>query len=301
MDALLRWYVLGVVLVFVALFALAGYYDTEASGDAIEQRTGTPTEWYLLAGGFGAVVAGIVAVYGTGPNDFGGRREIVAILLHVAPLVVGCGALSAAASNGLVLVRLGRADDTDVGAVAARSTGERVAVTGLVTEPPGESPVFGREAGCWTWSLALGWDDRDVGWQTDQVGSGGVPFGLADDTGSVTVDPDDAHVDLRGGRTEVYDAEADQPGRVGGNLRASIGGDRYRYEETVAADGREVTVLGTVGDDDTVVADRIIDSGSDEVRRRYAGRTGVLAVGGVLAVYLGIRLTADYFGTALPF
>jgi hypothetical protein len=36
------------------------------------------------------------------------------------------------------------------------------------------------------------------------------------------------------------------------------------------------------------------------VTLRYAGRSGALAVGGVLAVYLGIQLTAGYFETPLP-
>lgn len=301
MDAVLRWYVLGVVLLFVALFAAAGYYDTRASGDAITQRTGTPTGWYLAAGFVGVVAAGVVAVNGSIPEGFGGRAEMVALLVHVAPLVTGFGGLAAAVSNGLVLARLSRADATDAEGVAARQPGERIAVTGVVTEPEGESPVFGREAACWTWKLELGWEDRDVGWQTDQVGSGGAPFALADDTGSVTVDPGDAHVDVRGGRTEVYDADAAQPGRVGADLRSSIAGDRYRYSETAAADGRRLTVLGTLGEDGAVLADWIVDADADVVGRRYAGRTGVLAVGSLLAIVVGLRLTASYFGTPLPF
>lgn len=301
MDAVLRWYVLGVVLVFVALFAAAGYYDTEASGDAITQRTGTPTTWYLLAGFVGAVAAGVVAVNGTGPVAIGGRRETLAMLLHVAPLVVGAGGLAVAASNGLVVGRLARAGEPDAAAVGDRPPGERVAVSGLVTDTTGESPVFGREAACWTWSLELGWRDRDVGWRTDQVGTGGAPFALADDSGAVAVDPAEAHVDLQGGRTEVYDAAAEQPGRVGSDLRSSIGGDRYRYEERVAADGRRLTVLGTVGGDGTVLADRIVDGDVDRVRRRYAARTALFAIGSLLAVVVGVRLTASYFGTPLPF
>lgn len=301
MDAVLRWYVLGVVLVFVALFAMAGYYDAQSSGDALARRTGTPTAWYLVGGFVGAVGAGVVAIHGTGPESFGGRRETFAMLLHVAPLVAGGGGIAAAVSNGLVLARLRSAGEADAASVTTTPPGDRVAVTGLVTDPDGESPVFGREAACWTWTLELGWEDRDVGWQTDQVGTGGAAFALADDGGSVTVDPEDAHVDLRGGRVEVYDDDADQPGRVGASLRSSIGGDRYRYEETVAADGRRLTVLGTVREGGVVDADWIVDADTDGVRRRYAGRTAVLAVGSVLAVLLGIRLTATYFGTSLPF
>jgi hypothetical protein len=297
MSALLEWYALGVVLLFVGLFALAGYYDAESGGDAIEQRTGTPTEWYLIAGFVGVGIAGVIAVYGTLPEGFGGRGDGIALLLHVTPLVVGCGALSIAIDNGLVFVRLRRADSTDTGTV---SGGGAAAVTGLVVSTPGTSPVFGRKAACWTWSLALGWDERDIGWQTDQVGSGGVAFELDDGSGAVTVDPGGAHIELHGGRERTYDADADQPGRVGANLRGSLGGDRYNYTEAIATEGRELTVIGSVRGDGTLAADRIVDGSGDDVTLRYAGRSGALAVGGVLAVYLGIQLTAGYFGTPLP-
>jgi hypothetical protein len=300
MAALLEWYVFGVVILFVALFAVAGYYDTESSGDAIEQRTGTATEWYMTAGFVGVLVVGVIAVYGSLPEGFGGRRELFRMLLHVTPLVVGCGALGIALDNGLVLLRLRQADSTDTASVAERAAGDAVAVTGLVRSTSGISPVFGREAACWAWALALGWDDREIGWQTDQVGSGGVPFELGDGSGTVTVDPEGAHVELRGGRERVYDADADQPGRVGSNLRSSIGGDRYHYEEATATEGRELTVLGTVTGDGTVAADRVIDAGDDDTTLRYAGRSGALTLVGVLAVYLGVRLTARYFGTPLP-
>jgi hypothetical protein len=301
MAALLEWYVLGVVLLFVALFAAAVYYDAESRGDPIEQRTGTPTEWYMAAGIVGIAVAGVIARYGSFPEGFGGRGDVLALLVHVGPLVVGCGALAVAVDNGLVLLRLVRAEAADTAGVAGQQATKRIAVTGLVASTPGTSPVFGREAACWTWSLALGWDDRDVGWQTDQVGSGGVPFALDDGSGGVTVDPRSAHIELYGSRERVYDADADQPGTVGSTLRSSIGGDRYRYEEAVAGDGREVTVLGRVREDGTLTADRVIDAGTDDVTLRYAGRAGSLAVGGALAVYLGVQLTAGYFGTPLPF
>ena len=301
MAALLGWYVLGVVLLFVALFAAAGYYDAESSGDPIEQRTGTPTTWYMTAGFLGVIAAGIIALYGSLPEGFGGRGDVFALLVHVAPLVVGCGALAVAVDNGLVVFRLVRAKAANTGDIVRQAGTKRIAVTGLVASTPSTSPVFGREAACWTWSLALGWDDRDVGWQTDQVGSGGVPFALDDGSGAVTVDPRSAHIELYGSRERVYDADADQPGTVGSNLRSSIGGDRYRYEEAIAGDGRKVTVLGRVRDDRTLAADRVIDAGADDVTLRYAGRAGSLAVGGALAVYLGVQLTAGYFGTPVPF
>ncbi|MFW5963651.1 MAG: GIDE domain-containing protein [Natronomonas sp.] len=301
MAALVEWYVFGVVLLFVAVFAAAGYYEAESGGDPIEQRTGTPTKWYMTAGFLGVVVAGVIALYGSVPEGFGGRGDGFALLVNVAPLVVGCGALAIAVDNGLVALRLVRAAAANTGDVAHRAGTKRIAVTGLVDETHGTSPVFDREAACWTWSLELGWEVGDAGWQTDQVGSGGAPFTLDDGTGPVTVDPRGAHVELYGGRQQVYDADAAQPGEIGSNLRSSIGGDRYRYEEAVAAEGRELTVLGEVDDGGTLAADRVIDAGTDDVTLRYAGRSGSLAVGGVLAVYLGIRLTAGYFGTPLPF
>ncbi|MCY4731892.1 E3 ubiquitin ligase family protein [Natronomonas gomsonensis] len=301
MAALVEWYVFGVVLLFVAVFAVAGYYDAESSGDIIEQRTGTPTTWYMTAGFLGVIAAGIIALYGSLPEGFGGRGDAFALLVHVAPLVVGCGALAVAVDNGLVVLRLVRAKAANTDDIVRQAGTKRIAVTGLVEETPGTSPVFGRQAACWTWSLELGWDDRDIGWQTDQVGSGGVPFALDDGTGAVTVDPREAHIELYGGRRQVYDADDAQPGSVGSNLRSSIGGDRYRYEEAVAAEGRELTVLGEVDTGGTLDADRVIDAGTDDVTLRYAGRSGALTVGGVLAVYLGVRLTAAYFGTPLPF
>lgn len=302
MPSQLEWYTLAVVLTFVGLIGVGMYYDAKSRG-YLERRVGTPVEWLAIAAFVGIALVGVFGIYGTVAAAFDSRAALWAMTFNGLPVVVGCLALAIAAGNGRTLLRLLHADDASTGSVTADSTGEAVAVTGLVrVDDPGTSPVFGREGACWSWRLyTRGRTDVDTDrWVGEKAGDGGVEFALDDGSGPVRVDPTDARVELFGGREAVYDADAAQPGRVGRTLRSSLGGTARKYEEAVATDGRELTVLGTAMADGRVDADRILDPGIGGVRSRYAGRAGALAVGGLLALYLGLRWTAGYFGVPLP-
>lgn len=241
MPLALEWFVFLIVLLHVGILAVLVYFDSDH--DYVERTVGAPVTWLILGGFIGAAVVGVLGVYGTLPSEFAARGNRLSFLIHVVPPVAGGVALAMAAGNGRILLRLLRAAQADTGAIPDDAD-ERVSVTGLVRpKSPGISPIFGREAVCWTWTLSLGWDDHD-GWQTRDGGSGAVPFALDDGSGSVDIAPEGAHIELYGEEECIYDADAPQPGRVGRNLRSSVGGDRRKYEESIAVGGGLTFWLG---------------------------------------------------------
>ena len=305
MPSAFEWYVFGTVVVFASLFVLAGYYDGKASGYT-RQRWGAPIEWTALATVLGVAIAGLFGLFGTVPPSATGRRGVVVVAAHAAPLVFGCLAVAVGASHWRTYVGLRRAAETATGAVAEEPAGTRVAVEGTTTaEEPGTSAALGRPGVCWSWRFYVrgmyGQDDENPRWLSRKGGAGGVRFGLDDGSGPVEVSPEGARIDLLGERTEVRNADAAQPGRVGRNLRSSIGGEEYRYVESVATEGRRLVALGAVTDDGAIEAERIVDPGMEGAGRRYARRGAAFAFGGALGVLAGIRLLSEYFGTALPF
>jgi hypothetical protein len=304
MPSAFEWYVFGVVVLFASLFVLAGYYDGKATGYA-RQRWGTPIEWTALATVVGVAIAGLFGLFGTVPPSAAGRRGVVVMAVHAAPLVLGCIAVAVGANHWRTYVRLRRAAETATGDVTEEQAGTQLAVEGTVTaDEPGTSAALGCLGVCWSWRFYIrgmyGQDDENPRWLSRKGGAGGVPFYLDDGSGPVAVSPEEARIDLLGERTEIRNADVAQPGRVGRNLRSSIGGEEYRYVESIATEGRRLVALGTVTDDGAIEAERIVDPGIEGANRRYARRGAAFAFGGAVGILAGVRLLSGYFGTTLP-
>jgi len=299
-SSLLAWYVLVVVFVFAALL-LAGVYAQSKSAGDFDTQWQTPIGWLLGAALVGILAVGIIGVYGTAVR-VPRRRELLPYLAHTMPLVAGCVLLAIAAGHGRLAVLVRRAESVSVETLS--STTGPVIATGVVEPTTHEtSPALSQPAVCWSWQFSI----RGVSGQTDdrwlvrKADSGGVPFALADDSGSIRVDPRESAITLPMVDEHVCPADGPQPGRVGQNLHRSVAGNEYRYQEGVASDGDRLSVLGTV-ENQTLVAARIYQPAQANVAgRQYARRAAAAAVGGVLTVGLGVVLAARYFQTPTPF
>jgi hypothetical protein len=301
MVSLLGWYVLVVVVTFVLLFFATSYAQARSSGD-FDTQWNTPIGWLLVAATIGVVSVGVIGVYGTKVPFSGRRRDLWPLAFHTVPLVAGWVALAVAASHGRLVGRFRRAEETPT---ASRPATDRLSiVTGEVeSTTEANSPASSRPAVCWTWEFSLRGvaGQSNDNWITRKADSGGVPFDLNDGSGPVRVDPREATITFRMVDEYVCPADAPQPGKVGTNLHRSVPGDEYRYEEGVATDGDPLTVLGTVAEDGTLEATRIYrPETAATASRRYAVRAILAAGGGLVAIWFGIRLAANYFGTPLP-
>ena len=300
MSSLLAWYVLVVVFVFAALLLAGVYVQSNSAGD-FDTKWNTPIGWLLVAALIGIVAVGVIGVYGTVVR-VPRRGTLLPYLAHTVPLVAGCVLLAVAAGHTRLVLLFRRAESRPIGSFSS-STGPVIA-TGEVDATSYEtSPALSQPAVCWTWQFSI----RGVSGQTDdswlvrQADSGGVPFALGDDSGSIRVDPRESTIRLPMVDEHICPADGRQPGRVGRELHRSTPGDEYRYQEAIVADGDRLSVLGTV-DDETLVATRIYRPARAAVAsRQYARHAAAAAIGGVLTVGAGILLAARYFQTPIPF
>lgn len=312
MPSALEWYVLFVVMTFVALFVVAHYVQWTGSG-AIETQWNTPVGWLLAAATVGIFVVGVIAVFGS-TVPIPARQEWLSYAIHTGPLVGGCLALAVAAGHSRLVLLFRRSERTQTTAVSDSESGTTVIVTGDVEATTHAiSPALSQPAVCWSWTFEIrGTPEQEFSlqpnslqagepkWIPRKADSGGVPFDLDDGSGPVRIDPTAATLTVPMTNEHVCPADGPQPGRVGANLHQSVGGDTYRYREAVADDGDELTILGTVTDDG-LDATRIYHPRTAATAcQRYTHRALVAAVGGTVGIVAGIWLTARLFAVPLP-
>jgi hypothetical protein len=309
MPSALDWYILFIVITFAMLF-IAAIYLQSVSNSSVDTTWNTPVSWIYTSVIVGLVIAAVIGVYGSTVPAIGNRES----LYHIGPLVVGCTGLAFAAGHGRLALLFRRSDRTQASAVTAAEAGTTVIVTGQVDAETQElSPALSQPAVCWSWEFQLrgtasqkahpSWRySEPYDWGTRKFGSGGVPFDLDDGSGPVRVDPDDPHVTLPLTDEQICHPDEPQPGRVGKNLHRSVGGEQFRYREAVVTNDDELTIVGTVTDDGALTARRIYrPARADTARQRYTYSAILLAGGGLVGIAIGIRLTAQYFQTPLPF
>jgi hypothetical protein len=223
-----------------------------------------------------------------------------AVALPVVGLYGGTVGSVLGVGRARTLYRLTAAERVSTG----RASGT-VAVTGPVEAPdPPTSPFFERPAVAWRWTVwaknrhgivAHGGD----GWTRARAGSGGVAFVLDDGSGPLRVDPDGARLDL-GAERRVERPPDDPPGRAAEVVELDVGGDRFRFVESVLSPGERATVLGTVRDGrtrpDSSSPSLVARGDARATSRRVAVRAVGLGLGG-LAVGLGsFVLLAELLG-----
>ncbi|WP_324663807.1 GIDE domain-containing protein [Haloarcula sediminis] len=308
MVAPLFLYLAFVAAVGVALFAGVVYYQGDAAAtNRLSQHGLTPARSAAAV----AVALTVTAVLHllAGPEAVAawtaGRRAVLRVGVWVVALVAGCEGIAGAVGLARRWRRL-RADAT------TGRIGSRVAVSGRVTATAtSPAPVTGREAVCWSWTVAVVGPGRrrpdpDEGMFTVCGGTGGHRFRVADEGGPVWVDVEDATMDLARERTRSLEGHSFGPvGAPAPDVERDYGDRPRRYTESVLEPGAHAAVIGTVvGRDEgrPVVGDgaHVAAGSARTVGTRYRRRAALYATGGLVVATVGCVGLAWTLGLAGP-
>jgi hypothetical protein len=286
----------------IALLLFLGGLATPSVREQLDAKPGLSAGYVGLVGCGSVALPLALGVVGEFPSD--GLRAMGFDLVLVAFGLVG---VALGAGNAVRWLRFRVLGDTPTGEV----TDGPVALTGsVVHDDPPRSPVFGSAAVAWTWTVeaknrhGTTYEGRRA-WSTARTGQDGVPFRVDDGTGVVTVDPTGAQFDLTGETVEERDPGS-PPGRASEVADLDLGGERFRFRESTLAPGDTVTVLGVArGSPPTVAATPddpflVSDGPREWTLRRFAFRALGYGLGGLLAVWVGLRWLLAAFGVAVP-
>ncbi|WP_255197120.1 GIDE domain-containing protein [Halorarius litoreus] len=286
------------------LLAVLGGLATPTTREYLDAKPG-------LSAGYVAVVTlvcvslpVVLGAVGEFPSD-----DVRAMGFDLVLLAFGLVGVALGAGNAARWLRFRALGDTPTGETREGP----VSVTGLVAhDDPPRSPFFDREAVAWTWTVeaknrhGTSYEGRRA-WEQARAGQGGVPFDVDDGSGSVHVDPTGASLDCTSTTTEERHPE-DPPGRAAEITNLDMGGEQFRFTESVLSPGVEVTVLGAAreGDEGVVLAATddepfvVSEGGRASTLRRYAIRGVGFGLAGGLAVWFGGHWLLEAFGLAVP-